>query len=271
MTRPEDVDPLKESHWNLQQAIAWIMTRDLVAVARFSEQVTDWGTITKKVTTPDGLDHDCDESLPPPNVLSILNWPIRSGNALLVDYTSCKRDLLSAIGNGKLRAWGTLSGHQGVEEIPQFEAPSLDVWTNGDRNGVVRFGPKLHGKGTGGRQWHGVRMLLEEILKEWPAPNRIIDATQTNDSSASDRPNVSIAALQNWYREHHIPKMTAENIRAAESKDMSEAKQAFPNHKIPRKSLRDVRRELAPADWKTTRKPKGVTGKAKTTPEYSRR
>ena len=257
MVTARKVDPFRETYWNLLQVVAWIETGDRALVARCSDQVSDYGSHWSEVTLPDGRKELAEVPSDRPGLWQIGLTAISASAGTGNSFTQIERQFLDALAQEHIEVWGLANGDGSHRKIPPIEATELAIIEDRPRGWGVCLQPKDPLR-AGTITWMNVRIRREEALSAWPdlLANTTPSISPTaQDGVASD--NFSKAKLKKWYVEY-----VAEHVGAGTEPTVAEQNAAASHAmscSIPRDTMRRVRRENAPAEWKKYgRRPKAA-------------
>jgi hypothetical protein len=77
-----------------------------------------------------------------------------------------------------------------------------------------------------------------------------------NKLGAKKPSNPSNSALKEWISNTYVPSKSSDVISPNAEMAWKEAIAAFPNHSVPRRQFFPIYKEIAPAEWQSTKKPK---------------
>ncbi|BDG74079.1 hypothetical protein Rmf_40080 [Roseomonas fluvialis] len=256
------------ARWTLLEALAWIIFRDLRTVQGASLETPREATAYRAETRLPGGDAELQPVMGEPGSGRLrlsLEWAYDRAqgtptNGLPPD--AAENDLLSKLRSGAIIARGRL---------PAYATPrTMDP---GDWRGLALAEPTrgdvvAEPRGTTGRAWQEISVARDEVVREWqpihgdaaPPPTKGIPSTPGAAPSRSDpRPRFTLAAGRAWYR-LHVATWPKEEPPPSEATDLTQIRAYFGDRSppIPRETIREIRRELAPSDWRKSgpRKPR---------------
>lgn len=198
MTTASEVDPLKEPFWNLFQVLAWMLTKDLEWVAKYSDRVTDYGSrLVKHRLPPDGEEREVEMPYDRPSLIRIQTQG---------DFKAVEKELLSRIEDGSVVAEAE-SGSIPPSRVLGLSVVELD-------KGGTRIG--LRSK-LGNELWTDIRFRRQQVLQVWHAP---VTASATTVPPVEQKTKLSDARADELVREYlkqnsrHPNQIEAERVAA---------------------------------------------------------
>ena len=161
------MDGFEEPYWNLIQTLAWVFLGDRAFVRRASDEVTDHGTFWQELILPDGRKELVETSADPPGLVRLSIEAARRGGACYSNIAEAEHAVLTAMREGRLRAWGLKNGRGDLQEISQVQWASLEFFF--DRRERPYATPRNHSR-SGATHWHGLKFLRTEVLALWLDP-----------------------------------------------------------------------------------------------------
>jgi hypothetical protein len=227
--------------WPLTAVVAWILVRDLSAVAALCRPLSavDKGAI-------------------------LLRAAGHSDKAPRV----ARRELIDALAAAEVTAHGDRGTGNGLQPIPAVEWSGPPEYLL--EGGTDRVGP-----------YRDVVIARAEVLQRWPSPRAVAQdelAVEKSMPGAADGParvceraeersvpqqqpkrGHSAGRLKEWYRNTWIKRNESEGKIPTREEDWKAAKsEVSPD--IPRDAVRRLRQELAPASWTKRRRRKEIGG-----------
>ena len=248
MVTAREVDPFRETYWNLLQVVAWIETGDRALVARCSDQVSDYGSHWSEVTLPDGRKELAEVPSDRPGLWQIGLTAIYNSAGTGNSFTQIERQFLDALAQEHIEVWGLANGEGSHRKIPPIEATELAIIEDRPRGWGVCLQPKDPLRAST-ISWLNVRIRREEALSVWP--DLLARATPPNLPTAQDGiagDKCSKAKLKKWYNEY-----TAEHVRAGTeptNKEQGAAADVAMGCAVPQSVMRDIRKTYGPGLWK---------------------
>jgi hypothetical protein len=248
------------ARWTLLEALAWIMFRDPRTVRGASLEMPREATTYWAETRLPGGDAELLPVMGEPGSGRLrlsLEWAYdraqgTPANGLAPD--AAENDLLAKLRSGAIIARGRLAtdGTPRTMDPGDWRGLALVERTRGD----VAAEPQ----GTTGQAWREISVARDDVVREWPPNNEDGDAAaaaltapqpEARPPRSRPRPDFTLSAGRAWYtlRCRTWPKGEPP---PSEATDLEDVRAHFAERvpPIPRQTIREIRRELAPPEWR---------------------
>ena len=204
MVTAREVDPFRETYWNLLQVIAWIATGDRTLVVKCSDQVTDYGSHWREVTLPDGRKELAECPSDRPGLLQISLTAAYKGAGTTSGSPQAERQFLDALAQEHIEVWGLANGEGSHRKIPPVEATELAISEDRQRGSGVCLRPRDPLR-PGANTWTNVRLKREGVLSVWPDPLARGEVTSRRPMTKRTAPKYAAAWIAGERAADRIP------------------------------------------------------------------
>jgi len=243
--------------------LAWVYFRERMLVEQVADSAVNRRTFWQQERLPDGRTEMVETDAGPitPLWLTLLANqrranPATAATAPKITCTNAGATILEELRAGKLTAYGLADDAGDRGEIPALWWADAKVYSD-TRKGpfagpcdVLRLGATL---------WYGLLFRREQVLKLWPDLKE--HASATPDKITTDRTSApySEAKLRAWYEER-VKTWPQGTQGPSRDGDWAAAKLALGDG-VPRDTVWNLRREMAPEEWKRGGRPKSDDAK----------
>jgi hypothetical protein len=157
-------------------------------------------------------------------------------------FDEAEQDLIRRLQIGEVSAVGKFGNDVEVREIAKL------FWAEAEIDPVDNSARPLEYL-KADSQWRDIRFYRHEILRIWPDPAELETLPSPNPPEPPPSRRVPLHELEAWYRDYYVPmKLEAREIPNRDE-DLAAARGAHGGE-VSRESLRNLRAEYAPQEWR---------------------